>query len=356
MLRIIATFRPLGSKQIVGYRLLVEDKATLAKLHASGYHFRGNVGDFSPQETFFLLVNFGSINASVTNNQITLLDGSMDSLPILNPQTGQCTDNNNIIVLAAITYNDEVIGYRVCNYTGAIAQLRYNDLLTKAKQGFANAKIVHRDGKAFISAIRGTFPTTPLRTKDDHMPRAVIPTGSNYQTLVDTTKQRGNVSIPVKYYADPSRMQTDPPTSTGHVALTDKGEVVYRYRNEHGDPKFAVVPKNVFNTNFQLGVASSVTKQELANTPPAPAPTRTNTKYLREVTEKYGIGTTLNVLFFQGTTKLAGQVRLNRGVIHLRYRPDPNADFKVVQVSEVDFDKHFRIQGVIQPRSQPKSS
>lgn len=355
MLRLIATFRPLDSKTIIGYRLMTEDKGLLARLSQAGVTFRGNVGDFSVQETIQILVKFGAINFTLDSSKrnIILLDGSMDSLPILNPKTGGCIENNVIIVLSAITYNDETIGYRVCNYAGTIAQLRYNDLLSKEKQGFANAKVVSRDGKTFISAIRGSFPSTPLKVKDDKMPRMVVSTGTNYETLIDTTKQRGSVSIPVKYFANSNHMKTTEPTSTGHVALSDNGDVIYRYRDQHGDTHFSVVPRDVFNANFQLGVASTVTKQERSNTPPAPSVEKSNTTYLKELTEKHGIGTILNVTFFRNGSpdSLKGQVRLNKGIIQLRSKETPTSEPSISTLQEEDFNTNFRITSVIKPKS-----
>lgn len=146
MLRVIAVIK--HRNQTVGYRLLDEVSGAFA--------------DFNIQNAYKHLNHYGCKHATLSNGELVCLDGSVNRLPVLDARTLQVIDNDVVIVLAKLVKNGETVGYRVTDFSGQVVDLTEPQLIEYESTGYYNAKVVSKDGKKIISAIKGNFPIISL--------------------------------------------------------------------------------------------------------------------------------------------------------------------------------------------------
>lgn len=306
MIRVISTLK-VGKNPLVGYRIFVDDAKQIGVISAScSVVFRGKVADLTTLQTLKVLQQYGSVNAFVEEGKVSVTDGSVNSLPVVDPRTNVCLDNNVLIVLSELTYNDEVVGYSVCNYAGITAQLKTSDLLAK-HTAFANAKIVTRGGTSFVSAIKGAFASFPLKPKSTN--RVVVVDQTNYATLVSTTKKYGSCSI---------RARAKSKGLLGVVSLSEDGKVVFRTKDTYGDMKTYIIPQSDFNTTFELDTIVLPSNQYQSTSTTVPTTKQTNMQVLQSAMKRGIKSIPVTEVVDGKQTGIKGYVRIHNGLVQFQ--------------------------------------
>jgi hypothetical protein len=75
---------------------------------------------------------------------LEVYDGDKYKLPIVNMRTGDCVENDMVIVLAELVRGNEVVGYRVTDYAGGLTDLTLQDAIGYAHVGFWNGLVEGR--------------------------------------------------------------------------------------------------------------------------------------------------------------------------------------------------------------------
>ena len=146
---------------------------------------------YTVEQTTALIRKFKFVNAELKpNNDIVNTECAMTSMPKYNLNL-QVIDNFGVIILGEIVVNDKSAGYRVIDTNGRVVDLRENDVLVLSARGvnILNAKIVNKDSKQYISAIKKEF------TKIE---KSVIDSGNfkvDEKPLSDTQKWRNERHI-----------------------------------------------------------------------------------------------------------------------------------------------------------------
>lgn len=84
-----------------------------------------------------------------------LIDGDQYRLPVVHPQTGECVENDKVIVLFELARGNQVVGYRVTDYSGMIVDLSLDEVKDYLQAGYWNAEY---DGR-YLQPLNGyVFP------------------------------------------------------------------------------------------------------------------------------------------------------------------------------------------------------
>lgn len=112
---------------------------------------------YTIEQTKALLNKFKFVNAAIENGNITNTECAMSRMPKFNTQ--MCViDNFGILILGEITDGKSTVGYRAMDTNGKIVDLRESDIIHLASStNIINAKIVNRDNKQIVSAIKSEF-------------------------------------------------------------------------------------------------------------------------------------------------------------------------------------------------------
>lgn len=86
---------------------------------------------------------------------IHLVDGDQYKLPVVDPRTGECVENDKVIVLFELVRGSQVVGYRVTDYAGGLTDLSLEEVLNYKDVGFWNAVL---DGKFLKPLGKYVFP------------------------------------------------------------------------------------------------------------------------------------------------------------------------------------------------------
>ena len=145
--RIIGPIVPAkGMKKIVGYVVMQEKTG----------RFKG----YTVQQTKSLLERFTFVNTELKTNteDIVNTECSMDRLPIFNLNM-QVIDNFGVIILGEIVVDGKSCGYRVIDTNAKVVDLKKEDVIRLSNNGteLLNAKLVNKDSKIVVSAIKKEF-------------------------------------------------------------------------------------------------------------------------------------------------------------------------------------------------------
>lgn len=112
---------------------------------------------YTIEQTKALLNKFKFVNAAIENGNITNTECAMSRMPKFNTQ--MCViDNFGVLILGEITDGKSTVGYRAMDTNGKIVDLRESDIIHLASStNIINAKIVNRDNKQIVSAIKSEF-------------------------------------------------------------------------------------------------------------------------------------------------------------------------------------------------------
>lgn len=125
-LRIIAVIK--NGKEYIGYRLYDENT--------------GAVSNFTLEEAFLQLKNYGCSNAKMENGKLVGTECSLARLPVLDKQF-KVIKEGGIIVLNRIKEGDETIGYTLLNISGEKRVIKKEEALAFIrKHGVCNASFI----------------------------------------------------------------------------------------------------------------------------------------------------------------------------------------------------------------------
>jgi len=153
-LRIIGTIRD-SSKRIHSYVLMDE--------HSHKFDI------VNSQTVMNLLTKTQFVNAAIENNKIVNTECAMQRLPIFNEHM-QVIGNFGITILGELVQNNKSVGYKILDTSGQIVNIKDNELLlliNKSKTGLINGKIVKKDKKQIISAIKKKYTIIEI-VEDDN--------------------------------------------------------------------------------------------------------------------------------------------------------------------------------------------
>lgn len=141
-LRIIGTV--IINNKIVGYVIMTEKNQQFKM--------------YNEEQTKILLQRFKFVNAELSNGKIINTECSMNSIMKFNANM-QVIDNQGVTILAKISLNGKEYGYRAMDHNAKIVDLTEDELIRLKQSGtnIINAKIVNKNGKEFVSAIKGEF-------------------------------------------------------------------------------------------------------------------------------------------------------------------------------------------------------
>lgn len=113
---------------------------------------------YTINQTISLLGKFKFVNAELSNGKIVNTECAMSRLPKYSTNM-RVVGNPGVIILGEIVDNDTVIGYRALDTNGRIADLTEDEviMLNDNGVGVINAKIVNRNNKSYVSAIKNEF-------------------------------------------------------------------------------------------------------------------------------------------------------------------------------------------------------
>lgn len=159
----------------------------------------------------------GAIKSKKDIDMFTGTNGSLDRYPAL--VHGKLISNNSIIILGKLKDG----GYRVCNFEGKALNASQSQIVDFGKKvGIANGKIVDNgDGKAYISAIYGTF-----ESMDDTLQAPKISSG-----LAKDLDKKNNGLNNVKSEAGEKRIQQIRKNDAENVKAAAKKAKESRFRN-----------------------------------------------------------------------------------------------------------------------------
>ena len=154
-LRIIGqVVNSLSDKEPIGYVIMTEKNQ--------------QVKMYTVPQTQILLQKFKFVNAELQNGKIVNTECAMDKLMKFDTHMN-VIGNKGIYILAEITTDGKNDGYRAMDYNGRIVDISENDLLKLSLNvPIINAKVVNKDNKQYVSAIKSEF-TKIERSKLDQI-------------------------------------------------------------------------------------------------------------------------------------------------------------------------------------------
>ncbi|MBO5387267.1 MAG: hypothetical protein J6A59_03905, partial [Lachnospiraceae bacterium] len=113
---------------------------------------------YTVEQTKALLNRFKFVNAELKNGKITNTECAMTRMPKFNTQM-QVIGNHGIIILGEIVDGSSKVGYRVMDTQARIIDINEAELVKLVSNCFnlVNAKIVRRESKDTVSAIKSEF-------------------------------------------------------------------------------------------------------------------------------------------------------------------------------------------------------
>ena len=113
---------------------------------------------YTVNQTISLLNKFKFVNAELKDGKIVNTECAMSRIPKYSTNM-RVIGNPGVIILGEIIDKDKLIGYRALDTNGRIADLVENELITLNNNGIdiINAKIVTKNSKSYVSAIKGEF-------------------------------------------------------------------------------------------------------------------------------------------------------------------------------------------------------
>ena len=134
----------LTDKEPIGYVIMVE-KTQKFKM-------------YTVEQTKALLNRFKFVNAALENGKIINTECAMTRMPKFNTQMS-VIGNHGVIILGEITDGTKKLGYRAMDTNAHIVDIEEHDIIKLSSGGvdIINAKIVTRDNKPIVSAIKSEF-------------------------------------------------------------------------------------------------------------------------------------------------------------------------------------------------------
>lgn len=153
----------LTDKDPIGYVIMVE-KTKQFKM-------------YTVEQTKVLLDRFKFVNAALENGNIVNTECSMTRVPKFNTNM-QVIGNHGIIILGEIVENGKKIGYRAMDTNAKIVDIEEHEIVKLNNNGvdIINAKIVRRDNKDIISAIKSEFTKIEKSKLEEITPKRVSKT------------------------------------------------------------------------------------------------------------------------------------------------------------------------------------
>lgn len=158
-LRIIASIKV--GKDITGFIVMVERT--------------GQTKPYTYGQVLALLDRYVFVNACKKNDKVQILDSAIDRLPATDVSLRLVDYTANYIIIKTEIYNKNVfVGYRAIIFHSngvSFFDLDEEQLIALVKnKGYklVNAKLVHRDTKYIISALKGEFFKEEIATKELH--------------------------------------------------------------------------------------------------------------------------------------------------------------------------------------------
>lgn len=150
----------LTDKDPIGYVIMVE-KTKQFKM-------------YTVEQTKVLLDRFKFVNAALENGNIVNTECSMTRVPKFNTNM-QVIGNRGIIILGEIIENGKKIGYRAMDTNAKIVDIEEHEIVKLNNNGvdIINAKIVRRDNKDIISAIKSEFTKIEKSKLEEITPKRV---------------------------------------------------------------------------------------------------------------------------------------------------------------------------------------
>lgn len=154
-LRIIGqVVNSLNDKEPIGYVIMTEKNQQIKM--------------YTVPQTQILLQKFKFVNAELQNGKIVNTECAMDKLMKFDTHMN-VIGNKGIYILAEITTDGKNDGYRAMDYNGRIVDVSENDLLKLSSNvPIINAKVVNKENKQYVSAIKSEF-TKIERSKLDQI-------------------------------------------------------------------------------------------------------------------------------------------------------------------------------------------
>lgn len=134
----------LSDKQPIGYVVMTE-RTQKFKM-------------YTVNQTKSLLSKFKFVNAELKDGNIVNTECAMTRMPKYFPNM-RIADNHGIIIIGEIVDGAKVSGYRALDNNGVIVDLTESDLIDFNNRGMnlINAKIVTKNNKSYVSAIKNEF-------------------------------------------------------------------------------------------------------------------------------------------------------------------------------------------------------
>lgn len=149
------TVKYKGDLRIVGI-VINADKKTLGYVIMTEKNQQFKM--YTEAQTKVLLRKFKFVNAELDGDFIKNTECAMNKLMQFNTNM-QVVGNHGVTVLAKISVNGKQYGYRAMDHNGKIVDLTEAEVIKLKEFGteLINAKVVSKNGKEFVSAIKGEF-------------------------------------------------------------------------------------------------------------------------------------------------------------------------------------------------------
>lgn len=141
-------------------------------------------------------------NIEIVGGELKGTMGDIDRLPMVDQQNKPLS-SPMVTIVNAISDGANTVEYDIVDYTGALATIDAATLIAYAKEvGISNAKVVERDGKEYISAIKGSFNTVvkPKPTVSDAYYQSKI--AEAYNAVRETAFERGFDKVNLKLFRE----------------------------------------------------------------------------------------------------------------------------------------------------------
>ena len=158
-LRIIGqVVETLSSSNILGYVIMTEKTQ--------------NFKMYTVNQTKSLLTRFKFVNAKLEGNEIVNTECAMNRMPKFDKNM-RVIGNHGIIVLGEIVDGNNKIGYRAMDTNAQIVDIDEQELVALYNHGvrLLNAKVVRRENKSTISAIKSEFTKIEKKTLREFKPK-----------------------------------------------------------------------------------------------------------------------------------------------------------------------------------------
>lgn len=131
----------VNSKSLLGVRIIDSDTESIKDV---------------PLKNFVAVLSKGVevANCKIDGDTIIGTNGSLDRFPVI--VNGKLRGDSPLVVLEKVNG-----GFKVCDWSGNIKKLKDSDVIEYAsKNGIANGKLVSKDNKTTVSAIKGEYNTS----------------------------------------------------------------------------------------------------------------------------------------------------------------------------------------------------